>query len=401
MKKQRKRMKNPRIRSDGYAKDIVYSLEIDRIRANTAQPRRDFDVESIIKLADSIRRYGILQPLSVRRVDANESSEPTHHESHKRINLVADLLSASLGASPGSESSTQIGSFTEPIMEGPSTPKGIWFSREKQADGALQLRIPDDTPSIHVHYGGEKQQEEENLSLRFPELPLLELTPSGTATDRSRSIYLPNDTCQYELVAGERRLRAAKMLGMRYVPCIIIDVNDAISAELALVENMLRENLNMFEQAAAFSHLADKYSFTQEEIAAKMSLSQSAVANKIRLLKLSESERQLIMEAGLTERHARAFLRVSDPNLREGCIQYVIDQKLNVSDTDKYISALLTQSNRPTPKKSVELPSPEKLCNNIYKFINRMQSASGNYLIVNRRSDDKNVVITLTVRKGS
>ena len=194
------------------------------------------------------------------------------------------------------------------------------------------------------------------------------------------------------------------MLGMRYVPCIIVDVNDAISAELALVENMLRENLNMFEQASAFAHLADKYSFTQEEIAAKMSLSQSAVANKIRLLKLSETERELIMDADLTERHARAFLRISDSHLREDCIRHVIDNKLNVSETDKYIANILARANEPQPQKPAEpapQPSPEKLCSNIYKFISRMQSASGNYLIVNRRSDDKNVIITLTVRKGS
>ena len=191
------------------------------------------------------------------------------------------------------------------------------------------------------------------------------------------------------------------MLGLREVPCIIVNVNDALSAELALVENMLRENLNMFEQAEAFAHLSERYSLTQEEIAAKMSLSQSAVANKIRLLKLDEEERALIMESGLAERHARAFLRVTDSALRESCIRTVIERHLNVNDTDKYITAILERPQTAEGSVEEKHPSPDKLCANIYKFINRMQTVSGNYLIVNRRSDDKNVVITLTVRKGS
>jgi ParB family chromosome partitioning protein len=220
-----------------------------------------------------------------------------------------------------------------------------------------------------------------------------------SSNHKGQSVFLPNDTCQYELIAGERRLRAAKMLGMCHVPCIIVEVDDAISAELALVENMLRENLNMFEQAAAFAHLSEKYNLTQEEIAAKMSLSQSAVANKIRLLKLSEDERQMILESDLTERHARALLRIPDDLIRSECLQTIIERKLNVSETDKYITCLLSQSPEPPKTQDLPRPSPEKLCTNIYKFINRMQVASGNYLIVNRRSDDKNVVITLTVRR--
>ena len=133
-----------------------------------------------------------------------------------------------------------------------------------------------------------------------------------------------------------------------------------------------------------------------------MSLSQSAVANKIRLLKLSAEERELIMEAELTERHARAFLRVTDAPLRASCIRTVIERRMNVSETDKYITAALEKLAAPEIDAPAETrPSPDKLCANIYKFINRMQATSGNYLIVNRRSDSKNVVITLTVRKGS
>ena len=165
---------------------IIYSIEIACICPNAAQPRLDFNVNAVAKLADSIRRYGLLQPLTVRRIS-----------------------------------------------------------------GAERL---------------------------------------------------------FELVAGERRLRACKMLGMSRVPCIIVDADNETSAELALIENLIREDLNMFEEAKAFSVLATQYSLTQEEIAAKMSLSQSAVANKMRLLRLDEAERKKILDAELTERHARALL---------------------------------------------------------------------------------------------
>ncbi len=342
-----KRTRNPKIRREKFAKDIVYSLEIDSIRANAAQPRKDFDIDSIIKLADSIRRYGILQPLSVRKAPRNE----LHHSEHesKRFNLVADVLSAS----------------QEPFNCSPDV------SRETSDFQLTQLRIDD--------FGD----------------PKAECSLSENKKD-SKDKRSPQQ--EYELVAGERRLRAAKMLGMRFVPCIIVDVNDAISAELALVENMLRENLNMFEQAEAFSNLSNKYSLTQEEIAAKMSLSQSAVANKLRLLKLTDRERILITEHNLTERHARATLRIADPSKREECIHYIIDHSLNVSETDKYISSII--SHPTTELRQKDAPTPEKLCANIYKFISKMQSASGQYLTVNRKSDSQNVVITLTVKKN-
>ena len=378
MKPKRKRAKNPRIRSDGYAKDVVYSLDIDCIRANSSQPRKDFDIESIVKLADSIRRYGILQPLTVRRVSAELIESKS--ESHKKKNLVATILNDI------SETEAETPEKTADIWD------GLYVSRETPSS-PIQLRIPDAVPLLGSNFEEIKQISVENGEMCIENAPL---------TVQKQSVFVPTDTCQYELVAGERRLRAARMLGLREVPCIIVDVSDALSAELALVENMLRENLNMFEQAEAFSHLSERYSLTQEEIAAKMSLSQSAVANKIRLLKLNEEERALIMESGLTERHARAFLRVTEAALRESCIRTVIERHLNVSDTDKYITAILERpQTAEEPATEEKRPSPDKLCANIYKFIDRMQTASGNYLIVNRRSDDKNVIITLTVRKGS
>ena len=113
----------------------------------------------------------------------------------------------------------------------------------------------------------------------------------------------------YELIAGERRLRAAKLLGMAEVPCIVVEADSLRSAELAIIENLQREDLNMFDEASAISALIDLYGLTQEEVAAKLSASQSYVANKLRLLRFDDFERQVIIERRLTERHARALLR--------------------------------------------------------------------------------------------
>lgn len=388
MKQKRKRAKNPRIRSDGYAKNVVYSLDIDCIRANSAQPRKDFEIESIIKLADSIRRYGILQPLTVRRVN----EDTPDGSKRKKKNLVADLLAAS-------------GATSEPPADVPTAPAddiwdGVYVSRETCKDNPLQLRIPDKIPHLGSNFE-EMRALMAQADKLYGEQTGAEAQIQTTSTPPT-SVFIPTDTRFYELVAGERRLRAAKMLGLREVPCVILDVTDALAAELALVENLLRENLNMFEQAEAFARLAEQYSLTQEEIAARMSLSQSAVANKIRLLKLSPEERSKITEAALTERHARALLRIANETTRSACLDTIIDQKYNVNDTERYITGIIeSETAAAQPPAATQPPSADKLCANIYRFISKIQSSAGGYLTVNRKSDSKNVIITLTVRKGS
>jgi len=165
----------------------------------------------------------------------------------------------------------------------------------------------------------------------------------------------PDDVYRYELIAGERRLRAAKMLGYLTVPCIVMDVSEQTSAELAIIENLLREDLNMFEQAYGFKKLIENHHLTQEEVARRMSLSQSAVANKLRLLRLSYEEQRLILEMGLTERHARATLRIENTKKRLETIRHISDQKMNVQESEAYIENLLKTPL--TTQKSASKPS--------------------------------------------
>ena len=198
----------------------IVQVPADSIRPNRSQPRANFDSNSMIRLADSIRRYGILQPLTIRRSEEND-------------------------------------------------------------------------------------------------------------------IY------EYELIAGERRLRAAKMLGFFTVPCIILEVDERTSAELAIIENLLREDLDMFEQATSFRRLIDDYGMTQEELARKMSMSQSTIANKMRLLKLTYAEQRKILEFSLSERHARALLKLDEPEERMDVILKISENRLTVQSTEELIEKIL------------------------------------------------------------
>ncbi|MBQ7907683.1 MAG: ParB/RepB/Spo0J family partition protein [Clostridia bacterium] len=150
------------------------------------------------------------------------------------------------------------------------------------------------------------------------------------------------DEC-YELISGERRLRAAQELGMKYVPCIISNATEVESAEISIIENLMREDLNIFEQALAIQALMDTHGLTQEQIATKLSNSQSFVANKLRLLRLTQEEREKILEHKLSERHARALLRVFDPETRARLLKQIIDEGLNVAKTEEIVDKLVAK----------------------------------------------------------
>lgn len=197
----------------------IYMIETYRIKPNRSQPRKNFEDDAILSLADSIKRYGMLQPLTIRAFDS--------------------------------------------------------------------------------------------------------------------------DSSDFELVAGERRLRAAGILGLTEVPCIIITASDEQSATLAIIENIQRENLNMFETAEAIASLIDLHGMTQERIARDLSMSQSYVANKLRILRLGEDERALIIDNKLSERHARALIKIENMKLRKQALDYIIDKHLNVTASEEYIDGVL------------------------------------------------------------
>ena len=142
---------------------------------------------------------------------------------------------------------------------------------------------------------------------------------------------------KFELIAGERRLRASKLIGLNKVPVMLFDVNDLGSTALALIENIQREQLNYFDEAICYRRLLENHSLTQQQVAKLIGKSQSAVANKLRLLKHSDKIISRMRLNSFSERHSRALLNLIDENEKNSIIDIIIDKNLNVRDTEKLV----------------------------------------------------------------
>ena len=253
----------------------VQYLPINQIRPNPQQPRRHFDVAALEELAESIRTYGILQPLTVRRV-------------------------------------------------------------------------------------------------------------SGC----------------YELVAGERRWRAARIAQLREVPCLVAQVDEADSALLALIENLQRRDLDYWEEAEAIAKLISRYHLSQEQAAQKIGKSQSAVANKLRLLRFSDDVRQRIQSAELTERHARALLRLSDGEAQLQAVEQIVRRGMNVAQTEEYIEQLLQvqQTVQPKGRTTYIIKDVRLFLNSIHHSFDMMRQA-GVDADWGRKDTDEAIFLTIRIPK--
>lgn len=203
---------------------------------------------------------------------------------------------------------------------------------------------------------------------------------------------------KYYIVAGERRLRAFKMLGKTDIPAMIIDANSHRSAELALVENIMRKDLNMFEYARALEQMLEKYNMTQEALAERMSTSQSNVANKLRLLKFEPDEERMIIENSLSERHARALLRISDAEARKSAAEHIISHNLNVRQAESYIDRVLI------PEKMVKQYDANyrinDFCNQLIRSV-QVINKNGIYANSVRYENDDEIKIVINIPKIS
>ena len=246
--------------SQPYEKNHIYNIDISLVIPNPMQPRKKFDDVSLAALADSIRKHGLLQPISVRMI-----------------------------------------------------------------------------------------------------------------TKQSGNSY-------FELIAGERRLRATKMLGEKEIQARIIDMTDNESGEMALIENIMREELNIFEYAAMLKKLIEKYEVSQEALAERLSTSQSNIANKLRLLRLSPEERELVCENRLTERHARAILRIENVEKRLLALKEIIKQSMNVHESEIYCERIYSEENAGKKKDSGRktkyyIKDIRIFCNTIDKALESMKNA--------------------------
>ena len=156
----------------------------------------------------------------------------------------------------------------------------------------------------------------------------------------------------YEIISGERRTRAAKLAGLTEVPCIIMSVDDEQAAILALIENIQRKDLSYFEEALAIEQLISRYGLTQEEAAARLGKAQSTVANKLRLLRFTDAERRILLTGNLSERQARALIRIDEPHIRISAIDKIIRNNLNLKQTEQLVARMLGDAAKSKAAKS-------------------------------------------------
>ena len=185
----------------------------------------------------------------------------------------------------------------------------------------------------------------------FPLDKLVELAQSISENGVLQPLTITMDNGVPTLVTGERRLRAARIAGLREVPCVQVEVMPPQRQTLALVENLQRQDMNCFETAMGIRRLMEDHGLTQWETARQLGLSQSAVANKLRLLRLSEEEQSQLIAAGMSERHARALLRLENGQQRKIALERMIAQKMTVAQTERMVEDLLAGRVRRRPAK--------------------------------------------------
>lgn len=207
---------------------------------------------------------------------------------------------------------------------------------------------------------------------------------------------------EYELVAGERRLRAAIMAGFSKVPCIIMKCSDNQSAIFALIENLQRADLNMFEEAFAIKRLILECNMTQEQVARQIGKNQSTVANKLRLLRLSNEEQKIILENNLTERHARVILKLNESK-RKTALEKIVAASLNVTKSEELVNSMLGESDKKRKKSN----NQKFIIKDVRIFINTFMKAydtmklSGINAISNKTESDEYIEYSVKIPKMS
>ena len=197
----------------------------------------------------------------------------------------------------------------------------------------------------------------------------------------------------YELIAGERRLRAAQMAGLSEIPCIIMQMDDQESGMAAMIENLQRQDLDFIEEAMGISRLMESFEMSQEQVARMLGKSQSAIANKLRLLRHSPEVLDALRAANLTERHGRALLRLNGEEEKLSAIAEIVKQGMSVARTEKYIEALLS-SRDASPRKA----NVSSFLNNLTQSLQKIQ-LSGVPAVSERRETDTQIVLTITIPK--
>ena len=234
----------------------------------------------------------------------------------------------------------------------------------------------------------------------FDETALQELADSISAYGILQPLTVRDRGGVYELVAGERRLRAARIAGLREVPCLIAEVGEEDAALLALIENLQRRDLDYMEEAAAIARLIRRYGLSQQQAAEKLGKSQPTIANKLRLLRLSAPVIDCLRQYGLTERHARTLLRLTDPEQQLAAARHIGKRGLNVAQTEQYIDRLTAENRTEPPRRrpTYVIKDVRLFLNSVERGVRLMQSA-GVGAEVGRRDTEEEILLTIHIPK--
>lgn len=258
-----------------------------------------------------------------------------------------------------------------------------WFKRPEETEGykmVVEIPVNEIKPSPY------------QTRTEFDENELRELAESIQEFGVIQPVVVRRTEGGYELVAGERRVRASKIAGIMYVPAIIMNLEDKTAAAITLLENVQRSELNYLEEAEAYSMLMADFGYTQEELAQKLGKSQSAIANKIRLLRLPPEVRRRIRVDKVTERHARALLSLKSEEEQLEVLQTVIEKELTVRETENLVRRYL-QNEQATAPRDIEslkpdLKGPRSYINSIKEIVYKARENGINMVCLENETED-------------
>lgn len=210
-------------------------------------------------------------------------------------------------------------------------------------------------------------------------------------------LVAPADNGRYMLIAGERRLRASKMAKLQEVPVIISEYTSQQIAEIALIENLQREDLHFLEEAEGYEKLMEEFHLTQEAMAARVGKKQSTIANKLRLLRLSDRIRKILVEGGLTERHARALLKLDDEEKQVQVLTVVLDNGYSVRQTESYIEKLLEDKKQEKKKRMVIVNDVRIYLNSIKQVVSAIKDV-GIPVAMEQTVEGDDVIVSLRIK---
>lgn len=219
---------------------------------------------------------------------------------------------------------------------------------------------------------------------QFDEDSLTELSDSIKLYGIIQPIIVCKRDSHYEIIAGERRWRAAKMAGLKEVPVIVKDYTEREIAEISLVENLQRDDLNPIEEAKAYEHLIQEYQLRQEDVAERVSKSRTVITNSLRLLKLSDKVQTMLMQGLITTGHAKVLLSVVSKEMQDEIADHIIDEKLSVRELENYIKGMMA------PKKKEAVPKKQFSNMELYHTLEeKMKECMGTKVHINRRDENK------------